>query len=82
MSRRNAGKRLLIGVPYLALYIAFIFPAVFLASVVLGAVELVYSLITGRRVQTIPAFVDRIWSFAGGNARYILTGRGSFDWLP
>lgn len=82
MSRRSAAKRAAIGVPYLVLYVAIIFPTVFVIAVLLGAAELLYSLITGRSVKTVTDFIDRIWSFAGGNARWILTGRGSFKWVP
>lgn len=82
MTRRNAVKRLLVGVPYAVLYVAVLFPLALTVGVVLGAIALLYNLAFGRLPGSLVGAGDRIWSWAGGNMRWALFGRGSFDWLP
>lgn len=82
MSRRSAAIRLTAGIIYIPLYIAVLFPVAFLVAVVGGAVEAVWHLATGRRVQTIPTVIDRVLTYVGGNLRWITTGRGDFAWRP
>ena len=82
MTRRNAVKRLLIGVPYAILYVAVLFPVALAVGVVVGVIALLYKLVFGRLPAWLVNSGDRVWSWAGGNMRWALFNKGEFDWLP
>lgn len=81
MSRRGTLWRLLVGIPFLIAYVAILFPTIFLVSVVFGAVDAVWRLATGSATR-LTDWIVRLWDWNGSNARWALTGRGSFDWTP
>lgn len=82
MSRRRIAKRAAIGVPYAFLYVFVLFPIALVVGVVLGAVALLWGLVTGDVPEFLVDTIDRTWSWVGGNMHWTLTGRGSFEWLP
>lgn len=81
MGRWNTAKRVAGGIPFLIAYTVVLFPAIFLLSIVFGAVDAGWHLVTGNGTR-LADWSSRLWDWNGSNARWALTGRGSFDWTP
>lgn len=64
MTRRNAVKRLLVGVPYGILYVLVLFPLALAVGVLVGVFALLNKLVTGRLPVWPVELGDRIWSWA------------------
>lgn len=79
--RRRTVRRLLIGIPFLVLYAFVLFPAVFAVSILFGALDALWRLLTGRETR-LTAWAARLWDWNGSNARHALTGSGSYELLP
>lgn len=76
MTRRKTLKRLVVGIPFLVLYAIVLFPGVFAISIVFGAVDGAWQLLTSKRTR-LTAVSGRLWDWNGSNARYALTGNGT-----
>lgn len=81
MTRRPTLIRVLIGMPFLLAYLSVLFPVIFLVSLVLGVVDAGWRLITGNGTR-LTDWIVRLWDWNGSNARWVFTGRGSFELLP
>ena len=74
-------RQLGIGIPFLILYVAALFPAVLAVSIVFGVVDAAWRLVFGHGTR-LTAWSSRLWDWNGSNARYALTGAGDFELLP
>lgn len=82
MSRREALKRVGLGIIYLPLYVVVLYPAAFLIGIALGVVDVVYILVTGEQPDYVGRFGKETWRWTGQNVGYILSGHGEFEPLP
>ena len=81
-NRKQALKRLLIGVPYMILYVLVLFPVVLVVGIVLGAVDVLWRLVFNTSGSALSRVVGPLWDWIGGNARWTLTGSGTFRLIP
>lgn len=80
--RGEALKRIGIGVIFIPLYAAILFPAAFAVAIVLAIVDVGYILVTGEKPDYAAKFIVDIWDWTGGNVKYLLSGHGEFHALP
>jgi hypothetical protein len=80
--RREAVRRLVLGVVFIPLYVVVFYPAAFFTGIVLGAVDVGYILVTGEKPDYAGRLSVTIWMWTGGNIRYILSGEGDFELFP
>lgn len=81
-ARKEVLKRTGLGVVYLPLYALLLYPVAFAVGVVLGIVDVGYTLVTGGRPDYAGEFANEVWSWTGGNVGYILSGDGEFEPVP
>lgn len=82
MTRASAGKRLVIGVPYMLAYVVVLFPIALTVGIVLGTLDVAWRLATQATETWFSNVAVQVWDWIGGNARWTLTGEGQFRWLP
>ena len=80
--RRQAIKRLLIGIPYMIAYTLFLFPALLVLGIVLGVLDLAWRLVSNSHDSILARLYRPLWDWIGQNARWTLTGNGAFRILP
>lgn len=82
MSRREAVRRIVLGVIYLPLYALVLYPAALVIGLVLGMIDVVHILVTKEKPDYVARFGKELWSWTGQNMGYILSGEGDFEYLP
>ena len=80
--RKSAVKRLLIGIPYMILYVLVLFPVLLGLGIVLGIIDVAWRLVFNSGDSILARVYRPLWDWIGSNARWSLTGDGSFRILP
>lgn len=84
MSRSDALYRAGFGIVYLPIYSLLLYPLVFLVSIVLTAIGLLYQLITGRKPKRKPRLTSGSWGTISQPVSWVFSGQASDkpNWLP
>ena len=82
MARREALKRLVIGIPYVPLYAFVLYPISLVVGLVLAALSIGWAIMTDEASSFKPELASRIWRFPSDNMRWIISGEGEFELLP
>ena len=84
MSRLDALERLIFGVVYLPLYYFVLYPIVFFVSVVLTAIGIVWTLITGRETGRKERTTSSTWERISQPVTWVFSGDRSDkpNWVP
>ena len=84
MARRDALSRAIIGIVYLPLYYLVLYPIVFVLGVLVTAVAVVWTFLTGRELERKPRATARAWESISQPVTWIFSGneRDKPSWVP
>lgn len=84
MARRDAFLRVLVGIVYLPLYYFVLYPLAFAVGIVLTAVDVLFTLVTGRRLEVKPRLATRLWEGVSQGVTWVFSGRERDKprWVP
>ena len=84
MARREAGKRLLIGVVYVPIYYFVLYPLVIALGIVVALVDISWTLLTGRSLRVKPTWASDSWESISQPITWIFSGeqRDKPGWVP
>ena len=81
MSRQEALKRLLIGIPFVPIYYFVIYPITLVIGIALAIPQIGWQLLTGRRIQIKSRIANRSWRYGSDNMDWVMSGEGEFRLL-
>lgn len=84
MVRREAGKRVAIGIVYLPLYYFVLYPVVFVLGVLVTILDVLWTFATGRQLRRKPRWTTAAWESISQGVTWIFSGRESDKpgWVP
>lgn len=84
MARRDAVFRGLFAVVYLPLYYLILYPIVFFAGVIVTAVSILFTGVTGRELRRKPRLTSNAWELISRPVTWIFSGqkRDKPTWMP
>lgn len=84
MSRREAIKRLLIGIPYLPLYYFVLYPIAFFLGILVAIIDIAIEVLTPWSIERKPRATARFWESISQVPTWIFSGDASDKpgWIP
>ncbi|AUX09275.1 hypothetical protein AArcSl_1646 [Halalkaliarchaeum desulfuricum] len=77
MARKEASKRLLLGIVYLPVYYFILYPVVFFLGVLVTAVDILWTIVFGESLGLVPAWSSSTWESISQPVTWIFGGSRS-----